>query len=483
MQRTELRLNRIHRLSVAGAFLLAVLIAVFPARSINDTHPPEVRSTSPLDNALNVDPTSAVELEIFDPVEFPGIPGSGVDISSIRLWVQGKPVPFFADALIGGGVFVHSNCPEPLPENSWIKVESIAKDNAGNRMSSYIWHFQTRSLPDTTPPVISGFSPPDGIIDVVTTAQVSCEVTDADSGIDLHSVRMRVDGWDVPFSSYVFSGGYVITHQPDKPFTYDSWHTIEVTVKDKAQNSSTTSWHFKTVPEPVYPPELLAPANGSLLNYQLEKGEILFKWALDDSEDQYFRLILRIENYPTMQQIDLGPEDYQVVQKQAIYGIKLSEAWWEQVSDLGDVIWFLYKIDKTGGSPISEKSDIFRFSLASPYVVVLRTPEDNTSFHSSSRVPHFTWDPFAGVNQYVLALARMGSGGDLLDNIHVWYLSPLQIEFTMTVQEWNSLPNGQYIWAVLGKFSSGSDTQTMNFFFTKDDDPFINIPIRITDGK
>lgn len=101
---------------------------------------------------------------------------------------------------------------------------------------------------DTTPPVVNGLRPVPDASSVKPGATVSARLTDAGSGVDPATVRMLLDGADVSRAAK-FSEG-VVTLRPATPLA-KGVHQVEVSVKDRAGNTSNVArWRF-SVNEPM----------------------------------------------------------------------------------------------------------------------------------------------------------------------------------------------------------------------------------------
>jgi hypothetical protein len=98
---------------------------------------------------------------------------------------------------------------------------------------------------DDTPPTISNPQPADGSLLNNGRPVISASYADnaGGTGIDSATASMKVDGTDVTSSSSVTALGISYTPASELP---DGEHTAAVSVSDKAHNSSTLTWHFRT---------------------------------------------------------------------------------------------------------------------------------------------------------------------------------------------------------------------------------------------
>ncbi|MBN1550476.1 Ig-like domain-containing protein [bacterium] len=462
--------------------LCMCLVGVIPAVSAyfsDDQESPILDYVSPANGEIFVDVSVTIEAYVFDPDIAFGIPGSGVDFQSVEMLMKGKPVPFFIDDLGNNKVYIHTNLPASLPYLSWIDMELKVSDNAGNTMPAYRWEFLTEPAPDTTPPEITNLSPPDGSSAVVVNAQIYCKIRDNQSGVDVSSITMHVDGKPVIYSVINLFDEVKVVYQAPEPFPYETSIPVRVSVKDFAGNTSVVSWSFTTQTIPIGPAQLLHPEANDFLNYQLEEGIIVFSWTYDP-RIEYYRLIIKFVDYPCMEKMDLGPDDYIFVDENTIemhYG--LTERDWQDISELGDISWFIVKLDGENGNPVSPKSEIWFFRLADPDSVVIRSPTNNTKFYKFDTPPIFVWDPFDNAVSYMFGLAQIGVNGELIGRIVTAEIDASDTTFTFEPEYWKGFDNGRYMWTVVANLPNGSRSDFYNLYFYKFSYPNLGVPFPI----
>jgi Bacterial Ig-like domain len=454
-------------ISILCACMILMSFAWSPVLAGPDVLPPDVVWTDPVNQEIRVNPATAIEVVIrdYDPQFMNDI--SGIDISTVTLRMQDQAIPFFVDVVGNDSVFVHSNLPVPMPAASWIKIEVNAADKAGNKMAPYIWSFMTEGLHDEIPPQISGQSPPDGCIGVVRNAQISCKIEDDLSGIDTNSITMYVNGKNVALTLVGSYHSLKVYYQNEEPFDYGTWVNIVVSAADNAGNVSESNWSFQTEYRPIQPPRLISPGDDALLNFQKEEGVIRFNWTYQD-EEEFYRLILVMVDFPAMEEIDIGPGDYEINHGHFVeLRYELTEAEWLSLAEMGGIRWSVVKIDGYGGFPISGPSNEFVFNVASPYVVVLRSPEKYQEFKEGDAPPIFWWDSYNGVESYQLGIARVGTGGQMVTDVIEFDVDGSRNSFFLNYQLWDGFDNGKYIWSVIGIFPDRSRTEFMNYYFLK----------------
>ncbi len=457
-------------LIISIVFLIPVITPM--AESSSDQTPPEIDSVFPWDGQTCVNPYVTIEVAVFDPDPVYGTPGSGIDIDSISLTLNGEDVPIFIDQFDSDGAMILSDWMGPLPEQTWIRMEFFAKDNAGNAITGFSWSFLTGIIPDSSPPEFAELSPPDHFTDIIPTAQISCKVMDRQSDIDISSAAMAINGIFVTPDLRRISKGIHISFTPPQPFPYGQWINVRVYATDLAGNPGEVEWSFQTESAPPVPPRLSWPKSNALLNYQIERGVVRFEWS-HDSGDQYYRLYLVISNTRSFEMLDLGPSDYILIGDMVRLNYPISERNWQEISRLGSILWRVAKIDGYGGRLITSYSVTSSFNLAPPRAVVLRTPHQNALFTSGDTSPVFTWDPFNNASSYLFGMIRIGNAQELIDEVIVRNLSFTTTSFSFRPEYWRSLPSGRYIWTVVAYLPGDFNSDFMNYTFDKTNTPLV----------
>lgn len=461
-------------------FVCVIAAASGSSASIIDHEAPVVESVYPSPNQIDVIPRSPIEVFLKDEDVFPEVSGSGIDLQSIELFVLGESVAIFADPIGDNRVFVHSNSPKPMPSWSTIKAEISAFDNAGNRMPPFVWYFFTSGMPDTQPPEITGMSPPNGSGNVPPRVLVYCKILDYESGVDPSSIIVNVNQSQVIFDIKPVTSGYFISYEPVNQFPFNSMIWINVSASDLDNNKINSSWWFRIMPEPIEPPDLIAPQNDDLLNFQIENGVMTFKWVYNPSFQDY-RLFLNISGYSGFEEIDLSSEDYELIAggiAQKTYPLAHDE--WKHIAELGKIRWFIQMLDGPGGNPVCIDSETHFFFLANPDVVVLRSPVNNSQIYNSSGSPLFRWDSFDNAVHYTFGMAIMGQDGEIIEDYFVRTIGSGQTSFRFSQSLWDQLPNGIYVWTVEAKLSNGSKSDFVNYTFRRNTFPLIQQAIKTT---
>ncbi len=124
---------------------------------------------------------------------------------------------------------------------------------------------------DETAPLVYDMTPAEGATDVPVNQSIFFAVSDAQSGVDVNTISVTVNGTLLTQLSTIGSASaYAVIAGPDQDFPASSTVSVVVTVSDLASpaNEATMSWSFETgtgtitdVDAPVFAG--LVPANGS----------------------------------------------------------------------------------------------------------------------------------------------------------------------------------------------------------------------------
>ncbi|MDO8735925.1 MAG: hypothetical protein Q7K29_02430 [Thermoleophilia bacterium] len=118
------------------------------------------------------------------------------------------------------------------------------------------------TVPDLTPPAISGLTPAEGQHTGCGSPAILASYTDNRVGVDMASVNLVVDGEDVTALSTINAGS--IFYMP--PILATGQHDATLTVADLSGNSASTSWQFFSS-QPVMSLNALAAYWGSYADY------------------------------------------------------------------------------------------------------------------------------------------------------------------------------------------------------------------------
>jgi parallel beta-helix repeat protein len=209
-----------------------------------DTTPPMITNLQPPDNSTINNSTPTISADYSDP--------SGINASSVLLEVDGIDVTSSAMVTANNVTYIPGIGLADNVHTVNLQVEDIVGNHA-----TVTWSFTV----DTTPPTITNLKPPDASIIGDSTPTISADYSDQ-SGINVSSVVLEVDGIDVTVSAIVTASG--VSYVPSTELS-DGIHTVYLEVKDNVDNLATLSWSF-TVDSTSPIITNLKPPDGSIIN-------------------------------------------------------------------------------------------------------------------------------------------------------------------------------------------------------------------------
>jgi hypothetical protein len=157
--------------------------------------------------------------------------GSGVDISNVRMLIDGADVTSQAQLSASGVSYTASTA---LAEGNH-EVQVSAADVNGNTTEA-IWAFVTRTAPEILNP-----QPSDAILNATSTVVISAQYRDVGSGIDTSSVRVSIDGVDFTEQAQINANGVTLAPTAALP---QGLHIVSLEVRDLAGNITASQWRF-----------------------------------------------------------------------------------------------------------------------------------------------------------------------------------------------------------------------------------------------
>lgn len=167
--------------------------------------------------------------------------GSGVDISRVRVELDGQDVTTAAGVTAGGFGWTLT---APLFEGAHV-LRVTAVDGAGNVAQG------EAAFTTSTPPTISGQTPKDVFLAADAQPVITATLADVGAGIDVDATRLFFNGADVTATAKRTETG--ASYTVPQPLS-DGTHTVRVVATDRAGNSTQSEWRFGT----SQPPEILA---------------------------------------------------------------------------------------------------------------------------------------------------------------------------------------------------------------------------------
>jgi len=187
-----------------------------------DTTAPVITGLAPANGSISSSGSVTIGASYSDNV--------AIDVSSVALRVDGSVV---APTSVTATAVSYS---ATLAEGTHT-ISLTVEDTSHNQVASS-WTF----VVDTTAPVISTPSPANGTTVTSTSVTVSASYSD-NTAIDTSQVVLKIDGNTVTATASATGVSYSTTLE-------EGTHTAQLTVKDTAGNTSTTTWTF-TVKVPV----------------------------------------------------------------------------------------------------------------------------------------------------------------------------------------------------------------------------------------
>ncbi|MFZ5365522.1 MAG: Ig-like domain-containing protein [Patescibacteria group bacterium] len=211
-----------------------------PGPCVDDTTPPWVQNPSPSPGQQGVPLSANVAFNILDNA-------AGVDLNAVTVKIEGIEYK-----LAGPNTFTYTGDPlnyritvdtiQDFTPDTPVQVEIRGQDLSGNTMNPYIYTFN-EPIPDTAPPYVQNPDPRPGQRDVPLNQNVAFNVLDNDSGVDINTVRIVVDGVTYQLSgpntfSYTGdSGNFRVTVDPINNFPAGTGVSVEIRASDLAGNA------------------------------------------------------------------------------------------------------------------------------------------------------------------------------------------------------------------------------------------------------
>jgi len=206
--------------------------ASFAFEGVADMHPPDLTIVSPDELRVLLGTLSEMVVTYSDDV-------AGVDPDTFLLRVDGL------DVSSGCAVTATSaTCSAPPLTAGAHSVVAFVRDRAGNP-GSRIFDFEVlAALPDTRPPEVEIVAPGPSV-EGTATVEVRVVYSDADSGVDLASVAVTLDGADLLASCEVAAAATTC----QTPALAAGVHAIRADVADVAGNRASTFTDFALTPQ------------------------------------------------------------------------------------------------------------------------------------------------------------------------------------------------------------------------------------------
>ena len=251
---------------LAGNSMASDRVWTFTTEPEPDTTPPSVTAESPADGAGNVDRDVNVTATFSEPVDPSTVNGTTFLLGDGSGDVSGTV------SLSGQTATFNPSSPLAYSTTYTARATTGVEDLAGNNMTSErVWTFTTEPEPDTTPPTVTSFAPPDGSSGVDPAATPTATFSEPVDPSSVNETTFQVTGGSGDVSGTVALSGQTATFHPSTPLDFAATYTARVTtgVLDLAGNAlpSEVAWTFTTAPEPdTTPPTVtgMVPQDGAV---------------------------------------------------------------------------------------------------------------------------------------------------------------------------------------------------------------------------
>jgi len=226
-----------------------------PGPCVDDTTPPWVTNPSPTPGQRGVPLDSNIAFNLRDNL-------SGVDLDSVQIFIDGIEY-----TLAGPNTFTYTGdalnyriTVDPIQDflpDTPVRVEIRAQDLAANIMNPYIYTFN-EPIVDLTPPYVRNPDPSPGERGVPLDADVAFNILDDQSGVDIDTVVVSIDGITYQLAGpnvFTYTGdtsNYRVTINTIQDFPDGQPIVVEINARDLAGNIMTPYRYIFN--EPVPPP-------------------------------------------------------------------------------------------------------------------------------------------------------------------------------------------------------------------------------------
>ncbi len=191
--------------------LVAPFSSQFVAGTNVDTDAPQLINARPQDDATSVPVTTAFSIEFSEPISIASLTGTGLRLSASQFGALELSFSLSSDGL---QLFVLPDAPLPAGANVDLFIEGV-RDLADNLMPTVRLDYATGFVSDTTGPVVTGASPPDGLVDVPTNADIMVDWDEPISTVALvDRLRLEQGGVAVPVEITVTNGNQRVRLSP-----------------------------------------------------------------------------------------------------------------------------------------------------------------------------------------------------------------------------------------------------------------------------
>ncbi|BAX81239.1 Ig-like domain-containing protein [Labilibaculum antarcticum] len=235
---------------LAGNALATAKVWSFTTGIIPDDTLPEVTSTDPVNDAVNVLPSKIITAEFSEEMDASTITNStftvmeGTNVVSGAVDYSGTTATFTPDNSLAFATIYTAT----------LTIE--AKDLAGNALATTkVWSFTTEDAPDETSPKINSTDPLDNAVDIIRSKKITAEFSEEMDALTITNSTFTVMEGSNVVSGAVDYSGTTATFTPDNSLVAATTYTATLTteVKDLAGNAlaADKEWSFTTEAAPT----------------------------------------------------------------------------------------------------------------------------------------------------------------------------------------------------------------------------------------
>lgn len=193
--------------------------------TVRDGLAPVARDFSPRPEESNISPLAEIRFIVEDDL-------TGVDSSSFALQVNGNTVQPVLQRTSKGFAVRYDLAAQAWSRDT-VRVAAHVQDLAAQpNAASFAYYFVISQ--DRTPPYVTGLNPAPNARNVANDATLSATVVDEQSGVDIQTVMLEVDGKIVPPEISVRGRAATLSYQPALPWPYNANVSVLVRAQDLA---------------------------------------------------------------------------------------------------------------------------------------------------------------------------------------------------------------------------------------------------------
>ncbi len=215
--------------------------------TVRDSLAPTARDFSPRAFEGNVSPRAEIRFSVEDDL-------TGVDSSAFAMQVNGAAVQPVLQRAARGFAVRFDLATQTLP-NDTVRVSLRARDLAAQPNADTVAYYFITSQ-DRTPPYLTGLNPSPNAVNIANDATISATVVDDQSGVDLQTLVMEVDGQAVLPDVSVRGRAATLTYKPKQFWPFNARVHVAIRGQDLASppnKMDTQTYSFAVVADTTPP--------------------------------------------------------------------------------------------------------------------------------------------------------------------------------------------------------------------------------------